>query len=261
MKLKGKVALITGANRGIGEGIAIEMAKQGADIAINYRSHADEAEKVAACVRDLGVRAIVCQADVGDRAAIDRIVKQTIDELGKVDICVANAARTIRKPFLELEHDDMQKVIDVSLLGVFGLTQQCARHMAARGEGGAILVISSVHAFIPFPTCTPYNTCKAAINHMAHTMAEELREHRIRVNVLEPGWIDTPGERETGNMDDDAITELGRAMPWGRMGTIDEMGKAATFLCSDDASYVNAATLRADGGFWLPSRGADSIDG
>lgn len=260
MRLQNKVALITGANRGIGEGIALAMAREGADIVINYRSHADEAEAVAEQVRSLGREALVCQADVSDRAAIDAMVAKAVDTFGRVDICVANAAKTTRRKFLDLTNEDLQGVIDVSLFGVFNVIQQCARDMVKRDEGGAILVVSSVHAFIPFGTSLAYNTCKAGINHMAYTIAEELRQHRIRVNVLEPGWIDTPGERVSGKMDDEAVKEHGRAMPWGRLGTIDEMGRTAAFLCSDDASYVTAANLRADGGFWLPSRAGDSIE-
>jgi glucose 1-dehydrogenase len=129
--------------------------------------------------------------------------------------------------------------------------------MVKRGEGGAILAISSSHAIIPFATAIAYGTCKAGINHMTHTMAEELLKDHIRANVLEPGWIDTPGERKF--MTEDQIKEKASRLPWGRMGTIQEMAKAATFLCSDDASYITGATLRADGGFWLPSRGISSI--
>jgi glucose 1-dehydrogenase len=151
-----------------------------------------------------------------------------------------------------------QSVLDVSLLGVFSTLQASARQMIAGGRGGAMLVISSVHAFIPFATCMAYNTSKAAINHMAAGAAEELREHRIRVNVLEPGWIDTPGEREA--MGDEAFEKVGRSLPWGRHGTMEEMGRVAAFLCSNDASYITAATLRADGGFWLPSRAFTSVD-
>ncbi len=252
MKLEGKVALVTGSNRGIGHGIAVEMAREGADVTINYNTHADEAEAVAKEVQGLGRRAIVCQADVSKREDIDRMVQATIDEFGKVDICVNNAASTVRKPFLELAPDEFEWVVGVSMMSVFNTSQACAREMVKQGTGGAILVISSVHSFIPFKSSIAYNSCKAGINHMAASMAEELLEHRIRVNVINPGWIDTPGERRF--VPEDQIYEMAKDLPWGRIGTIDELGKAAVFLCSSDADYVNAATLTVDGGFWLPAR-------
>ncbi|MBI2194075.1 MAG: glucose 1-dehydrogenase [Planctomycetes bacterium] len=256
MKLAGKVALVTGSNRGIGRGIAVEMAREGADVTLNYNTHEAEAEAVAREIRGLGRRAIVCQADVSKREAVDHMVQETLRAFGKIDICVNNAASTVRKPFLELSGEEFQWVLGVSLMSVFHTSQACARDMVRRGQGGAILIISSVHAFIPFRTSLAYNACKAGINHMGYTMAEELLPHRIRVNVIEPGWIDTPGERRF--VPESQIYELGKKLPWGRLGTIEELGKAAVFLCSEDASYITAACLRVDGGFWLPARSADS---
>jgi len=257
MKLEGKVALVTGSSRGIGEGIAVEMARAGASVTVNYNSHADEAEAVAERIRGLGQEALVCQADVSRRDQVDRMVEATLSEFGRVDICVSNAALTIRGPFLELANEDVERTVGVSLMGVFNSTQACAREMAKQGDGGAILIISSVLATIPKPTSAPYNACKAGINQMGYTMAEELLSHKIRVNVLEPGWIDTPGERKF--LSEEQIAELGAQLPWGRIGTIEEVGKAATFLCSPDADYITAACLRVDGGFWLPSCKSDSL--
>lgn len=256
MKLAGKVALVTGSNRGIGRGIAVEMAREGADVTVNYNTHEGEAQDVAHEIQKLGRRVIVCQADVSRRDAVDRMVEATLQAFGKVDICVNNAASTVRKPFLELSGDEFQWVLDVSLMSVFHTSQACAREMVKRGQGGAILIISSVHAFIPFRTSVAYNACKAGINHMGHTMAEELLQHKIRVNVIEPGWIDTPGERRF--VPEDKIQAMGKKLPWRRLGTIEEIGKAAVFLCSADADYITAACLRVDGGFWLPARSADS---
>jgi glucose 1-dehydrogenase len=251
MRLRGKVALVTGSSRGIGRGIAVEMAKAGACVTVNYNTHPDEAQETAEAVRQAGSKAIVCQADVANRAQVDRMVEATVREFGKVDICVCNAARGLRKPFLELTNEEFQRTVDVTLVGVFNCSQACAREMVKRGEGGAVLFISSVLAFIPKPTTAPYNACKAGINHMAATMAEEFLPHRIRVNVIEPGWIDTPGERKWVTQKE--IDELGKLLPWGRLGTAEDIGKAAAFLCSPDADYITAATLRIDGGFWLPS--------
>jgi glucose 1-dehydrogenase len=250
MKLNGRVALITGANRGIGKGCALEMAREGADVAINYRTHSDEAEAVAAEVRALGRRALVVGGDVADRSADEGMVRAVLSELGKLDILVANAAASIRKPFLELSVEDMRFTLGVSLWGVFHCCQLAARQMVDQGQGGSIVVISSVHAVMPYKNSLPYNTAKAGINHMARTMANELAEHRVRVNIVEPGWTDTPGERKHAT--DEELREGGKHLPLGRLASIEDIAKGVAFLASDDASYITGATLRIDGGFVLP---------
>ena len=253
MSLEGRVALITGANRGIGEGCALELARRGADIAVNYRSHGEEAEAVAQEIRRLGRRAIVLQGDVSDRQRDEELVRATVSELGSLDILVANAAASVRKPFVDLTEEDLRFTIDVCLWGVIHCCQFAARQMVAQGRGGNIVVVSSVHAVLPIKNSLPYNTAKAGINHMARTMASELVGEGIRVNILEPGWIDTPGERTFSS--EDEIKEAGQRLPMSRLGTIEEIGKGVAFLASDDASYVTGSTLRVDGGFVLPPPG------
>ena len=253
MSLEGRVALITGANRGIGEGCALELARRGADIAVNYRSHGEEAEAVAEEIRRLGRRAIVLQGDVSDRQKDEEMVRATVSELGSLDILVANAAASVRKPFVDLTEEDLRFTIDVCLWGVIHCCQFAARQMVAQGRGGNIVVVSSVHAVLPIKNSLPYNTAKAGINHMARTMASELVGEGIRVNILEPGWIDTPGERTFSS--EDEIKEAGQRLPMSRLGTIEEIGKGVAFLASDDASYVTGSTLRVDGGFVLPPPG------
>jgi glucose 1-dehydrogenase len=167
-----------------------------------------------------------------------------------VDIVVANAALSIRGAFLELSVEDVARTWDVSLWGVFHACQAGARAMVPRGRGGKIVVISSVMSFMPFAHSVPYNTAKAGINHMAYTIATELAPYRINVNVIEPGWTDTPGERRF--TDDETLYAAGRQLPWGRLGTIEDVGEACAFLCSDAADYITGANLRVDGGFWLP---------
>lgn len=248
--LQDKVALITGSSRGIGRGCAIEMAKCGADIIINYRTHPDEAQEVAEAIRQLGRDAITVGADVADRAAVESMIQQGLDRFGKIDILVNNAAMSIRRRLLEISVEEVSQTIDVCMWGVFHSSQVAARHMVERGEGGKILIISSVHAFIPFGNSLAYNTAKAGINHMGYTMATELTQHRINVNIIEPGWTDTPGERNFST--EEELQEGGKKLPWGRLGTIEDIGKAAAFLCSDAADYITGACLRVDGGFWLP---------
>ena len=248
--LQGKTALITGSSRGIGKGCALEMARAGADVCVNYRSHGDEAEAVADEVRAMGRRALVVQADVADRAAVDGMVAAVVEEFGHVDIAVPNAYYSHRAPFLELEVAEVERTLDVTLWGAFHVAQASARQMVAQGDGGCLLFISSVLSFIPFATSAPYNTAKAGMNHMAATIANELTSHRIRVNVIQPGWIDTPGERQFTA--EEVMQEEGKKLPWGRLGTSEELGKAAAFLCSDAADYITGAELRVDGGFWFP---------
>lgn len=247
--LTGKVALVTGSSRGIGRGCAVEMARCGADVAVNYRSHADEAEEVAEEIRSLGRKAAVFGVDVSDRAAVDDMVQGAVSELGRLDILVSNAYRTVRKPFLELTEEDVRATWDVTFMGAFHATQAGARQMAAQGEGGAVLFISSVLSFIPMPLSAPYNACKAGMAQLAATMARELAPQRIRVNVIEPGWIDTPGERQFTT--DDEIRQGAEQLPWKRLGTIEDIGRAAAFICSPAADYVNAEVMRVDGGYWF----------
>ena len=247
--LTGKVALITGASRGIGRGCAEQMARCGADVAINYRSHDDEADEVADVVRSLGHRASTFGADVSDRAAVDAMVEGATKELGRVDIVVANAYYSRRQPFLDLDVDDVRRTLDVTLIGAFHVAQAGARQMVQQGEGGSILFISSVLSFLPMPTSMPYNAAKAGINQMAMTIAVEMAEHRIRVNVIQPGWTDTPGERQFSS--EEQLREGAKRLPWKRLGTPEDLGKAAAFLASDDADYITGATLKVDGGMTL----------
>lgn len=250
VSLENKIALVTGSSRGIGRGCALEIARYGANIVVNYRTHKDEAEETAEAVRQLGGEALVVQADVADREAVQRMVQAARDKFGKIDILVNNAAITIRKPFLEIPVADVKRVWDVSLWGVFHCSQLVAGDMVKRGEGGKIIIIGSVHAFIPFATSLAYNTAKAGINNMAYTMAVELAPHHINVNVIEPGWTDTPGERRL--CPEEQLQEEGQKLPWGRLGAIEDIGKAAAFLASDAADYITGACLRVDGGFWFP---------
>ncbi len=250
MKLQDKVALVTGASRGIGRAIAIELAAQGADVAINYARHADEAEQVAGRIRELGRRAILCQADVGNRAEDERMMEDVLQAFGQLDILVSNAAFSIRKPFLDLEPEDVEKTWSVSLWGVFHTCQLAARQMVKQGAGGNIVVISSVHAGRPYLRSTSYNAAKAAVNQMAFTWAAELIQYGIRVNVVEPGWTDTPGERNFST--EEELREGGKLVPIGRLARPEEIAKGVAFLVSDqDASYIVGSSLRIDGGFVL----------
>ncbi|MDA0748527.1 MAG: glucose 1-dehydrogenase [bacterium] len=249
VQLTDKVALITGSSRGIGHGCAVEMARAGADVVINYYSHPEDAESVAEEVRALGRKALVVQADVSDRAAVDQMVEATVEKFGRLDIVVCNAYYSQREPFLELSEEAVRRTWEVCLWGGFHTAQAGARQMVSQGGGGSILFISSVLAHVPYPTSLPYNTAKAGLNHMAATIAAELAPHRIRCNVIEPGYTDTPGERQFAT--EEQMEEAAKELPWGRLGTIKDLGQAAAFLCSEAADYITGTVLKVDGGYCL----------
>ena len=248
--LENKVGIVTGSSRGIGRGCALAMAKAGADVVVTYRTHPEEAREVAKIIRQMGREALVVPLDVADRGQVEDMVQAAREKFGEINILVNNAATSVRKPFLEMPVEDMARVLNVSLWGVFHCSQTVARVMVEQGQGGKIIIISSVHAFIPYGTSLPYNTAKAGINNMGYTMAAELAQYHINVNVIEPGWTDTPGERVFYT--EEYLKKEGEKLPWRRLGTIEDIGKAATFLASDAADYITGACLRVDGGFWLP---------
>lgn len=245
-----RVALVTGANRGIGRGCALALARDGYDVVINYRTHRGEADAVAEEVRTLGREALVAQGDVAVAAECAALVASTVKHFGRLDTLVANAAWSVRKPFLEIAPDEWQGVLDVTLSGVFHTCQAACRQMVAQGEGGSVIAISSVHAALAFKNSSPYNAAKAGLNHLVRTIANELAPHSIRANVVEPGWIETPGELQFATQAQ--IDEAGKNLPLGRIGTIDDIGSAVAYLASPQASYVTGAVLRVDGGFILP---------
>ncbi|HVJ69444.1 MAG TPA: SDR family oxidoreductase [Caulifigura sp.] len=249
MKLKGRSYLITGASKGIGRGCALEMAKEGANIAINYRSGQQDAEQVAEEVRRLGGKALLLQADVSNQPEVEEMVKKTVKEFGRIDGFVSNAAYSDRELMVNADMEGFRRTIDVSMWGAFFGVRAASQAMIPQGSG-VILVVSSPHAVIPVPTAMAYNMAKAAIDHMARTAAIELAKHRIRVNVIHPGWIDTPGERKF--FSEDQLASGAENIPWKRMGRPEELGKLAAFMASDDADYMTGSTVLMDGGISLP---------
>ena len=248
-RLTGKVALITGASRGIGRAIAVRLAAEGADVVVNYRSHGDEAQEVADEIRRWGRRALVWQADVADRDAMSRMFAAAIEQLGGIDIAVANAYFSSRAPVIEAQWENVLRTLEVTQFGAFHTCQMAAQQMVRQGRGGKIVIISSIHEEIAHGSSAPYNMAKAAINHLGRTMAIELAGHHINVNMVNPGWIDTPGERAFAT--EEELEEGGKSIPWGRLGRPDDIAAAVSFLVSDEADYITGATLRIDGGLVL----------
>lgn len=250
-KLDGKVAVVTGAARGIGRATALELAENGAHVTVCEAYHLDEAKDLVQRIEGMGRRAFLFQGNVADRKQDEELVEATVSEFGSLDILVNNAGGGVHKPLLELEVEDVERTWAVSLWGVFHCSQLAARQMVKQGRGGSIVAISSVHASEPYANASPYNGAKAAVSHMARTWASELAPFKIRVNVIEPGWIDTPGEHTMYT--EEQLRELGGKLPFGRLGRPEEIAKGVAFLVSEeDASYLTGSCLRIDGGFVLP---------
>jgi glucose 1-dehydrogenase len=249
--LQGRVALITGAARGIGRGIALCLAEAGADIVVNDLPAADGADnpdalETAHLVRELGRQAHVCYADVAVPEQVEAAVTAAVNTFARLDIAVANAAFSIRELVAESHWPHVERTIAVTQFGVFHTCRAAARQMIAQGQGGKIVIIGSIMADMATPTSAAYNMAKAAVNQLGRTLASELAPHRINVNVVNPGYIDTPGERRFAT--EDQIARAGRSIPWGRMGTPADIGHAVTFLCSPAADYITGSALRVDGG-------------
>lgn len=256
MRLQGKMALVTGAARGIGRGCALELARAGADVAINDRVRSDQSESLLEEIRSLGRSAMLVDGDIFDRGSCENVARRAITELGRLDILISNPAFSRRGTFLDYSPELFARTIEGTLTAGFHMSQFVARHMVSRGGGGKIVFISSLHARVPFVHAVAYNAAKRGLNAMSETIAAELLPYRINVNTIEPGWIDTPGERET--FGDAAVAAGGAGLPWGRLGTIQDIGKAAVFLSSDDADYITGTTLLVDGGLGL--KGAINLE-
>lgn len=253
-----RTALITGAGRGIGKGCAVELARSGLDVVVNDRPGSPDLAATVAVIEELGVRCLAVAGDAFSRAGCEAILQQALAAVGHIDVLVSNPARSIRREFLDYDPVDFEQVIQGTLVGGFHMGQLVARHMAERGVGGKILFISSVQAEMPFARCVAYGAAKAGLNHVMQTMAVELAAHRINVNAIEPGWIDTPGEHEAFAAD--VIEREGAKLPFGRLGTPTDIGRAAAFLSSDAADYISGAILPVDGVFrFKDCRAADVI--
>lgn len=248
--LKGKVALVTGASLGIGRSTAIAFGRAGANVVVNYRSHREQAEEVVARIRETGADAIAFQADVADLESVEKMTAAAVDKFGRLDIAVSNAAYSDREPFYDADVANFKRTVDVTMWGAWHTLRCASRQMIKQGDGGVIVLVSSPHAFIPAPRAMAYNMSKAAVEHMGRTAAIELAEFRIRVNIIQPGWTDTPGERKFAS--EETLERAGAKIPLGRLGTPDEMGEAILFLCDPQQSYMTGAALLIDGGISLP---------
>lgn len=250
MKLAGKVALVTGASAGIGKATALALAQEGADVALNYLTFPEAAEELAVQLRQLGRRALLCPVDVSDQPAVEALVARVAQDLGRLDILVSNAVYSDRDFFYRADMAGFRRTIDVTMWGAFYVTRAATVQMMKQGQGGNIVVVSSPHAHLALPSCMAYNMAKAALDQMARTAAVELFKHRIRVNIVHPGWINTPGERKF--FSEDVLQRAGAALPLGRLGEPEEIARGILFLVDPASEYITGSTLSIDGGNQLP---------
>jgi glucose 1-dehydrogenase len=252
--LKGRAALVTGASQGIGLATAVSLAQAGASVAFNYRQDPRQATAAVEAINKAGGRDILLAGDVAEQTVVERLVAQTVAAFGRLDIAVSNAAYSDREPFHEADMAGFRRTVDVTMWGAFYLLRAATGAMLAQPQGsgprGSIVIISSPHAYVPIPRSMAYNMAKAAIDQMARTAAMELAAERIRVNVVTPGWIDTPGERKFTS--DEVIASAGEKLPWKRLGKPEEIGRGVVFLCDPASDYITGSALLIDGGITLP---------
>ncbi|MGH7896637.1 MAG: SDR family NAD(P)-dependent oxidoreductase [Candidatus Binatia bacterium] len=248
-KLAGKVALVTGGSRGIGRGIALELARAGADVVINYRKHKEAADKTAAEIRALGPRAIAAEADVGDAEAVFRLVDTAVAELGGIDVVVANSGVASRPaPVAALELKEWHRVLNVDLNGAFYTCRAAVPKLLER-KSGCVILISSVGADLCAPFGAPYYVAKAGVNALTKVLARELAPQGIRVNAIAPGYVlSDMGQRMAQALGEDVLLS---GIPLRRAGTPEEIGKLAAYLASEDASWITGKIYRIDGGAWM----------
>ncbi len=248
-RLASQVALVTGAARGIGRGIALCLAEEGADVVVNdlppggdHDGGADTARQIAA----IGRRAHIRHADVSDRDAVAALFADAVAHFGRLDVVVANAVYSDREAVVDARWEGVHRTLAVTQFGVFHVCQAAARQMVAQG-GGKIIIIGSLLSEVPGETSAAYNMAKAAVNHLGRTLANELARQHINVNVINPGYIDTPGERKFAT--EEELARAGSRIPWGRLGLPRDIGRAAVFLASADADYITGTSLLVDGGY------------
>ena len=248
--LAGKVALVTGAARGIGRAIALELAHAGAHVALNDLDPDEPGRELQQMIISLGRQASLHKADVSNHAAVEAMVREVVEQHGRLDILINNAGMQLWEPFLEITDAVVERTLGVDLKGVIFCGQAAARQMVRQGGGGRIINISSVHAVYSIKTAAVYDAAKAGVKRLTATMALELAEHNITANAIAPGWIDTPMNEPFLRKPEDRAAARA-PIPAGRIGDPQEVGQLAAYLCSEVASYITGSFIVIDGGYIL----------
>ena len=247
MRLEGKVALVTGSSRGIGRAIALRLAREGADLVVNYNRDEAEGRTAVEEIRAGGRRAELVRADVRRVDQARSLVAEAVARMGALDILVNNAGMEVRAPFWEVTEEDYDRVVDLNLKGVFFTSQAMVQHLRERKRPGKIINISSIHEELPFPHFAPYCAAKGGVRMLTRTLAVELGSLGITVNGIAPGAIETAINR--GVMcDPKKLDPLLQQIPLARIGKPADVAGVAAFLASPDADYVTGSTYFIDGG-------------
>jgi glucose 1-dehydrogenase len=242
-----KVAVVTGADSGIGRAIAIAFANAGATVVVNYAHAQQKAEEVRQTIEQNHGRVLVVQADVSQYQQVANLIEQTVQHFDRLDIMVNNAGMEIHSPFLEETEQNFDRVIGVDLKGAFFGAQLAAREMVKRKIAGRIINISSVHEDLPMPGNVPYCCAKGGMRMLTRTICLELAPHNITVNNIGPGAVHTPIDRDV-EADPEKMAALLKEIPLHRMAQPEEVAQLALYLASDAAAYVTGATFFIDGG-------------
>jgi 3-oxoacyl-[acyl-carrier protein] reductase len=245
-KLKDKVAVVTGASKGIGAAIALRLAAEGAAVVVNYAASKEGAERVVAEVVGKGGKAVAVQADVSKQADIRRLFAEAKKAFGRLDVLVNNAGIYEFAPLEEITADHFHKQFNLNVLGLILATQEAVKHFGP--AGGSIINISSVVATTGVPTASVYSATKAAVDAVTRALAKELGPRRIRVNSINPGMVETEGLHATGIKESDFRKQIEAQTPLGRIGQPQDIAPAAAFLASSDASWITGETLTISGG-------------
>ena len=255
--LKGQKALVTGANSGIGQAVALALAHAGADVVVNYVSRPDAAEAVVKEAMRCGANVYAHRANVANEAEVQGMFKKMIQEFGTIDILVNNAGLQKDAPIDQMTLADWQFVLDVNLTGQFLCSREAIREFKRRGvrkevscAAGKIICMSSVHEVIPWAGHVNYAASKGGVMLMMKSIAQEVAPYRIRVNSICPGAIRTPINREAWETPE-AYQDLMRLIPYKRIGEIEDIGRVAAWLASDEADYIHGASIFVDGGMTL----------
>jgi 3-oxoacyl-[acyl-carrier protein] reductase len=245
-KLEGRVAVVTGASKGIGAGIARALANEGASVVVNYSSSKPGADRVVAEITGGGGKAIAVQGDVAKQAHIERLFSETMKAFGRLDILVNNAGVYEFAPLEEVTEDHFHKQFSVNVLGLLLTTKEAVKHMVP--EGGSVINIGSSASSMRPPNSTVYTGSKAAVDAITGVLAKELGPRKIRVNSINPGMIETEGVHTAGIIGSDFQKMVETQSPLGRMGQPDDISPTAVYLASSDSKYMTGETLLVSGG-------------